>query len=223
MRHGRCGRPPPASARAPPSPRRAAPARGTASRARAAPSASRIPRRRSSPTTQLLRLRASMSAKPARASSGPTTTTCRARPRRTWLSRSVGDRLAGARARARRCAAGSAPATSRPGRVARAAPRVRSAAARADRSSSWKSRPRSRSITATIAPSPRPTQRDERREVEVRPDADAVGHGLAERVRAPERVEPGREDRDALRPCTVEVVREDSCGSRSKSDCSPRF
>ena len=52
-------------------------------------------------------------------------------------------------------------------------------------------------------------ERHERRDREVRPDADGVLDSLAERVRAPEPVEPGREQRDALHARAVELVREE--------------
>src|SRR5881392_736283 len=53
-----------------------------------------------------------------------------------------------------------------------------------------------------------PQQRDERLEEKVGADADAVGHGLAQRVRAPGGVEPRGEDRQPLRPVALELVRE---------------
>ena len=51
-------------------------------------------------------------------------------------------------------------------------------------------------------------QRHQRLEVEVGPDVNAVRHAVAQRARAPERVEPGGEDGEALDARAVEVVRE---------------
>ncbi len=63
-----------------------------------------------------------------------------------------------------------------------------------------------------------PDERHERRDREVRPDADdVVRHALAERVRAPEPVEPGREERDALHAVRSKSFAKKS-RIRSKSD-----
>ena len=52
-------------------------------------------------------------------------------------------------------------------------------------------------------------ERDERREVEVAPDLDLVRHGLAERQRLPDVVEPGAEHRDAVGAVPVELLAEE--------------
>jgi hypothetical protein len=51
-------------------------------------------------------------------------------------------------------------------------------------------------------------ERDERREVELPADPDAVGHRLDQRARPPDVVHSGREDRDAVRTIALELVGE---------------
>ena len=51
-------------------------------------------------------------------------------------------------------------------------------------------------------------ERNERREVELPADPDAVGHRLDQRARPPDVVHSGREDRDAVRPVALELVGE---------------
>ena len=52
-------------------------------------------------------------------------------------------------------------------------------------------------------------ERHERREVEVAPDLDLVGNGLAERQRLPDVVEPGAEHRDAVGAIAIELLAEE--------------
>ncbi len=153
---GRCALPRRASARAPAALPGVARPRGPASPPRAAPAAPACASAVVQPTIASLRLvrEQVVEARPA---------SPRSRRRRSApTGGGHGDRArrppaAGARARGARCAAGSEPATSHPGRVARAAPRSGRRPAPADLRRAGRARPRSRPTTATSAPSPRPT------------------------------------------------------------------
>src|SRR6266545_3981612 len=55
---------------------------------------------------------------------------------------------------------------------------------------------------------PAPDERNERRQVEVAPDPDAVRNGFDQRVRPPDVVETGREECEPMRAVTDEIVLE---------------
>ena len=194
-RRGRHGHAPPASARAPPARLERAPRRAAAVRPRAAPSARRAPRR--SPSRPRPRGPRSRACSRSRCAAHPAPRSPTAGRRSCAPAcRSPGRPSSGAAGRGARCAAGSAPATSRPGCAGPASPRSRRRSRRAGRRRRGRrcpARARRRDEAAVAAELP-----DERRHRELAADPHEILHGLGQRQR-PELAVRGRgEDGDAL-------------------------